>query len=132
MILSCLYGTMGQIYVDDTHAPKSAMAIRGDFCFLAGIPNGELAAYKPEWRTQDFIIPVLKNDWWAGVIERQYGERAERVTRYAMKKESDVFGIAEGRNGAGISSRSLRTGRRMMNWGFIRWGQGVERSTVNE
>lgn len=34
IIWSCLDGTMGEIYGDDTENPQSAMAILGDFCFL--------------------------------------------------------------------------------------------------
>lgn len=91
MIWSCLQGVMGHIYGDDKEKPASAMAILGDFCFLAGVPEAELASYKPEWCTQDFIIIVPQNRQWAEVIEKCYGEKARKVVRYAMKKESDVF-----------------------------------------
>lgn len=91
MIWSCLQGVMGHIYADDREKPSSAMAILGDFCFLAGVPDAELASYKPEWCTQDFIIIVPQNRQWGEVIEKCYGDKARKVVRYAMKKEPDVF-----------------------------------------
>lgn len=91
MIWSCLQGVMGHIYADDKAKPLSAMAILGDFCFLAGSPDEELASYKPEWCTQDFIIIVPQNRQWGAVIEKCYGDKARKVVRYAMKKEPDIF-----------------------------------------
>lgn len=82
---------MGHIYADDKAKPSSAMAILGDFCFLAGSPDEELASYKPEWCTQDFIIIVPQNRQWGAVIEKCYGDKARKVVRYAMKKEPDIF-----------------------------------------
>ena len=61
MILSCLQNVMGEIYADDPENPKSAMAVLGVFCFFAA------------------------------AIQAQYGERAKKVTRYAIKKEAGIF-----------------------------------------
>lgn len=91
LIWSCLQGVMGRIYADDKEKPLSAMAILGDFCFFAGRPNRELTAYKPEWCVQDFIIAVPQNEQWADMIETHFGDRAEKVVRYAIKKEPDIF-----------------------------------------
>ncbi len=91
MIWSCLSQVMGHIFVKDRDHPDSAMAMLGDFCFLAGVPEPELAAYKPEYCKQDFIIMVPQKEAWARCIETCYGEKAKRVTRYAMKKEGDLF-----------------------------------------
>lgn len=90
-ITSCLQGIMGAVYADDTGMPESAMAILGDFCFFAGKPKEELVAYKPAWRESDFIIMVPGDSAWAALIEAHYGARAKKVTRYAIKKEPDVF-----------------------------------------
>lgn len=91
LIWSCLQKVMGEIYVDNQDNPKSAMAILGDFSFYAGIPNKELVLFKPENCSQDFIIMVPQNDEWAGIIRECYKEKAKKVTRYAIKKEPDVF-----------------------------------------
>lgn len=95
LIWSCLQKVMGKIYVDNLEKPESAMAILGDFCFLAGKPSGELAAFKPEGCQQRFIIMVPQDERWAGEIEAQYGDRAKKVTRYAIKKEGDIFDRAK-------------------------------------
>lgn len=90
-IWSCLQGIMGAVYADCQDHPASAMAILGDFAFFAGEPKEELVFYKPEWCEQDFIIMVGQSDGWAELIEKCYGEKAKKVTRYALKKEPDVF-----------------------------------------
>ena len=91
MIWSCLQNVMGHLYADDLETPTCAMALLGDFCFLAGEVNRELALYRPEWCKQDFMIMIPQNEAWADVIEECYGEKAKKVTRYAIKKEPDVF-----------------------------------------
>lgn len=91
LIWSCLQNVMGCVYVDSLDDPKSAMALLGDFCFLAGRPDKELVFYRPEGWRQDFVIMVPKNKEWEELIEACYGERAVKVTRYATKKEPDIF-----------------------------------------
>lgn len=56
IIWSCLQGIMGKLYGNHPRFPTAAMALLGDFAFLAGTPDPELAAYKPGWCTQRFII----------------------------------------------------------------------------
>lgn len=91
LIWSCLQGVMGEIYVDDVRTPASAMAILGDFCYFAGKPQRELVLYKPESCQRDFMIMVPQSDAWGAMIEACYPQKAKRVTRYAIKKEPDVF-----------------------------------------
>uniref|UniRef100_UPI004055B3C8 GNAT family N-acetyltransferase n=1 Tax=Acetatifactor sp. TaxID=1872090 RepID=UPI004055B3C8 len=91
LIWSCLQKVMGHIYSNDETHPTAAMAILGDFCFLAGEPCRELASYKPQWCKQDFLIMVPENAAWAQMIEECYGEKAKKVTRYGIKKEQDIF-----------------------------------------
>ena len=91
MIWSCLQGVMGHLYADSADNPQSAMAILGDFCFFAGKPVEKLVAYKPAWCRQNFIIMTARRPEWFALIEKVYKEKAAKVTRYAMKKEPDVF-----------------------------------------
>lgn len=91
LIWSCLQNVMGHLYANNLEIPTSAMAILGDLCFLAGEANREFVMYKPEWCTQDFMIMVPQNKAWADMIEECYGEKGKKVTRYAIKKEPDVF-----------------------------------------
>ena len=93
IIWSCLQGVMGHIYADDMSSPTSAMALLGDFCFYGGKPNSELVAFRPDWCQQDFIIAIPKDRQWAKRIQQCYGDRAKKVTRYALKKEQDIFDI---------------------------------------
>lgn len=89
IIWSCLQGVMGTVYADSQDNPDSAAATLGDFAFLAGEPREELVFYTGG--IQDFIIMVPQSDGWAGLIEKCYGEKAKKVTRYALKKEPYVF-----------------------------------------
>ena len=91
IIWSCLQKVMGHIYANAAKAPEAAMALLGDFCFLAGKPDRELVLYKPEHSDRDFIIMIPGREEWEETIKDGYGDRARKVTRYAMKKEPDVF-----------------------------------------
>ena len=93
LIWSCLQGVMGEVYTNA--AEDAAMAIIGAFAFLAGKPDEELVLYKPENYTQGFIIMVPRNDEWAALIELCYGDKAKKVTRYAIKKEPEVFDVVK-------------------------------------
>ena len=84
IIWSCLQGIMGEIHTNLSE--DAAMAILGDFAFYAGNPSEELVKYKPESCKQDFIIMVPQNAGWAELIEKCYGDKAKKVTRYAIKK----------------------------------------------
>lgn len=92
VIWGCLEKVMGDIYVDDLDDPLSAMAVLGDFCYFAGKLNEELVMFKPD-ELRASIIMVPENKEWAGLIEKCYGNKAEKTTRYAMKKEKDVFNV---------------------------------------
>lgn len=91
IIWSCLQGVMGEIHTNS--AEDAAMAILGDFAFFAGKPSEELIRFKPEGCKQDFIIMVPQNNEWAKLMEMCYGEKANRVTRYAIKKEPNIFDV---------------------------------------
>lgn len=97
IIWSCLDRTMGSIYADHMQDPESAMAVLGDFCFLAGIPNRELITFIQKRRVpdfdSDFMILVPQTPQWQDLIKTCYGANAKKVTRYAIKKEPDIFDI---------------------------------------
>lgn len=37
---------------------------------------------------------VPQNDEWSELIEKCYGDKAKKITRYAIRKEPDVFAAA--------------------------------------
>ena len=43
MVWTCLQGHMGTVVTDGRTPPESALCAVGDFCFLAGKPDPELA-----------------------------------------------------------------------------------------
>ena len=94
IIWSCLQNIMGDIYAvyngKSQETPGSAMAFLGDFCFLAGVPSRELVMFRPDG-CGPYIIMVPQNDGWAQLIWDCHRDNAKRITRYAIKKEQDVF-----------------------------------------
>ena len=88
LIWSCLEGFMGQVILDDTHKPQSALALigrRSGFAFLAGLPNRDLLAFCE----QKDVILVPQTSKWARMIEKVYGDRVYSFTRYATKKDTN-------------------------------------------
>lgn len=83
LILSCLQGVMGKLYVTDLESPKSAFAFVGCFGFYAGGPDRELVRNKPNGLT----ILVPQSEAWARLIE-EFHPSAKRFTRYAIKKNT--------------------------------------------
>lgn len=96
MIRSCLQKVMGSIYVNDVKHPTAAIALLGDFGFLAGQADAEfLLVLKRTVCRRDFLILVPQNEPWSVAIEACYGEHCRRVTRYAFKKETEGFDLQE-------------------------------------
>lgn len=91
ILWSCLQGVMGECYAPAGEHPASALATLGDFTFLAGQPQAELAAFSPPNRSPEFHILVPQTETWCACIEAAYGPRAHRVTRYATCKDPKVF-----------------------------------------
>lgn len=89
IIWSCLQGIMGNVKVNGSQ--DAAVARLGDFVFFAGKPCEELLCSDEADYKQDFFIMVPQNDGWAKIIKAYYGKRARKITRYAIKKEPDVF-----------------------------------------
>ena len=86
LIWSCLDGIMGRIISSDDG--KSAMAEVADFAFFAGIPDKRLLTHR---FSRNFMLLVPQNEEWGKLIEKCYGDKAKKVTRYAIKKEPDAF-----------------------------------------
>lgn len=128
LIYSCLQGVMGEIYAVAGDDPgnaclRSAMAMLGDFCFLAGEPDAQLVSYKPENCDRDFMIMVsqdfsqgkrkeaiipqdVQRASWEDLIKRIYGDRARQVTRYAIRKEERIWDLDRLRKAvAGLASQ---------------------------
>lgn len=91
MIWSCLQGVMGTVYADSPKRPVSAMAVLGDFCFLAGVPGKEFILSECTYGKEGFMIMVPRDRAWGNMIEEVLGDEAKKTVRYAIKKEPDVF-----------------------------------------
>lgn len=91
IIWTCLEGVMGDIYVDDSQLPQSALALYGRqsfFGFLAGQPHRDLLKICEE---KD-VIMVPQTQAWSDLIEETYPDGVYSFTRYATKKNT-VFDL---------------------------------------
>lgn len=102
IIWSCLQGVMGKMYSVDAEHLCSAMAVLGDFCFLAGEPIRELLDGEKELRGKGFRILVPRDEAWARAIEEYYGSSAQKRVRYAFQKDGDIFDREKLGNAAGL------------------------------
>ena len=94
LILSALQGLMGTLKGDDPDNPQTVRSIVGDLAFLAGEADNDAA--KELIRTAN--VPLLaaisgtaeQQERWAEQLDAVLPE-SRRTTRYAIKKEPDVF-----------------------------------------
>ena len=100
LIWSCLQKTMGKIYANSRRNSTAAMAVLGDFTFFAGKPCHELAAPHPTSSARNFRILVSQNEAWKDMLLQVYGSQAHLVSRYATKKEPDIFNRNQLKNAA--------------------------------
>lgn len=90
MVWSCLQGVMGSLYVNDRTSPVSAIAVLGDFTFLAGKPDKEMIRHLKS-DTNGYRIIITQNPKWRELIVRVFGDEARAITRYAMRKDAESF-----------------------------------------
>lgn len=83
LIASCLEGIMGRVFETE----NAAAAYPGDFSFYAGTPSEELLRFKPK-ADSGFVIMVPGAQDWEPLLEKIYGEKATKITRYAIKKDT--------------------------------------------
>lgn len=91
LIWSCLQGLMGKAWADSIDNPKSAQIIVGDFCYFAGEPNRQLVRNMPKEHTSSCIIMVPGAEDWNAVIEQEWADKCHKTSRFAIKKEGDIF-----------------------------------------
>lgn len=63
--------------------------------FFAGSPNREMVGSMPRDCFSDVILMIPQNNYWSRLIEKEYNKNYVVTTRYAIKKEPDVFDRAK-------------------------------------
>lgn len=91
IISSCLHQIMGRVFGDREEAPSSAAAMLGDFTFLAGRPDRELAVFQPHGKEWEYRLIIPQNEEWSRLIQDIFPGETRKITRYRLKKEPDVF-----------------------------------------
>lgn len=98
LLLSCMEGAFGEAWADNAQNPSCVKAIVADFTFFAGDADAPEAAAliahcTPVQQARGFTLFVPSDERWSALIERVWNQHARRVTRYAIKKEPDVFDV---------------------------------------
>ena len=88
-------GHMGEAWADSAEEPHCGMIVLCDFIFFDGDAEHpcaiELVAHLPQDTPFTDWTLVGSDEKWNRLIEEVWGESAVPFTRYAMKKEGDVF-----------------------------------------
>lgn len=90
LLRACLEGTMGRLYADSVTAPKSALAVLGDFCFFAGLPDKRLLDASALSQKNSMIL-VPQTPEWGTLIEKVLHGKIRKSVRFATKKEPSAF-----------------------------------------
>ena len=90
-IWSCLQGYMGRAWADHIQNPQSAQIVIGDLCFFAGVPDMALVKHIPADVSAPNILMFPQTEGWEMLLEQVYKSNAQRLTRYAFKKDPGVF-----------------------------------------
>lgn len=83
LVLSCLQGVMGKVYVEG----DCAACYLGDFGLFAGTPSESLLRFKPR-QNCGFLIMIPGSAAWEEKITQVFGEKATKITRYAIGKDT--------------------------------------------
>ena len=81
---------MGRLYADSVTAPKSALAVLGDFCFFAGLPDKRLLDASALSQKNSMIL-VPQTPEWGTLIEEVLQGKINKTVRFATKKEASAF-----------------------------------------
>ena len=91
LILSCIQNYFGTAWVDDTSAPSTGRIISGDFVFLAGEPKEEFICGQEGGLMRPEMMMISDSALWHPLIEKVYGIQCQKMERYHIKKEGDIF-----------------------------------------
>ena len=83
LLASCLHGMMGAVYLDGS----AAAAYLGDLVLYAGTPSEALLEFQPVPESGS-VIMTPGSQAWEQLIEKVYGEKAKKITRYATRKDT--------------------------------------------
>lgn len=90
MILSCLQGHMGTVWVDDLENPTVAQVLVGMWVFYAGDSNAK-AAEELLHNIPEEALVIVNTDKWKNRIETIYDGRIKKFQRYAFKKNAEYL-----------------------------------------
>lgn len=90
---SCIEGNMGRAWADRKYNPLSAVVLVADFLFLLGFTEDvkEAADIRELLRQFKRRIIVMYDNRWGEFIEKNFPENHKRFSRYALKREPEVF-----------------------------------------
>lgn len=92
ILISCFTGWFGEAFADDRTAPRIGGIFVADFGMVAGDAAHPQAHDLLDCVPSNRLCILIPHEaCWEAVIEAHFGTRAQRIERYATKKEGDVF-----------------------------------------
>lgn len=97
---SCIEGNMGRAWVDRKDRPSIAIVIVADFCYILGCTEDKSYEVSIKELLEQFKrkIIVSNNEYGFNVIQKYFPNNHKKYSRYAIKKEPDVFQIDKLKN----------------------------------
>ncbi|WP_214484012.1 GNAT family N-acetyltransferase [Bacillus sp. SM2101] len=88
MVLSCLQGHMGTVWVDDLENPTIAQIMVGIFVYYAGNPYSRRAE-ELLYNLPEHIYVIVNNDEWKNRIETVHKGVLDKFQRYKFQKDPE-------------------------------------------
>lgn len=90
---SCIEGNMGRAWTDRKDNPSAAVVLVADFLFLLGYTEdvkeaADIIKLLGQFKRR---IIVLYDNRWGEFIERNFPDNHKKFSRYALKREPEVF-----------------------------------------
>lgn len=86
LILSCLQGHMGDVWVDNTKNPTVAELLVGDFVFFAGDCESDIAKELLKNLPKSSLV-VVHTEQWKELVEQVHKENCNKFSRYSFFKD---------------------------------------------
>jgi RimJ/RimL family protein N-acetyltransferase len=90
LIQSAFQGCMGSVY-GDIEQPATACVLTADFCFLAGEACLTMLEFVRTHLLEHFLIVLPVDEAWHPLVGEFFEKQASAFSRYAFKKDGDVF-----------------------------------------
>lgn len=91
VLISCAEGNIGRAWVNNHVNPSGAIIAAADFCYLLGNIDVNEDVLKVIRENCGSKVIITDSNLWGTILEKKFPDSYVEFTRYAIKKEPDVF-----------------------------------------